>query len=134
MVDTEADALAEIAMSNQARHPVTAALLLAEIDRATLHRADTIPADVVTMGAIVEFVDEARGTSRTVQLVYPREADTAQGRISILTPLGAGLIGMRTGQSILWPDRKGSERSLNIVKVLQAQPQDAKLAEPVGND
>lgn len=120
MIDEEADALAEQAMSNQERHPVATALLLEEIVRASVHRPGKIPPDVVTMGATVEFVDAARGTSRTVQLVYPREADIAECRISILTPLGAGLIGMRTGQSILWPDRSGAERSLTIVGVTQA--------------
>lgn len=122
MIQEEADLLADLAMSNQSRHPVTTALLLEEIVRATVHRADKIAPDVVTMGSTVEFVDEARGATRTVQLVYPGEADTAKDRISILTPLGAGLIGMRTGQTISWPDRSGAERSLVVVGVKQAAP------------
>lgn len=120
MIDVEADALADLAMSNESRHPLTTELLLDEIMRAKIYPAHKIPSDVVTMGSIVVFVDEARGTTRTVQLVYPGEADTGADRISILTPLGAGLIGMRTGQSIVWPDRRGSERALTIVKVTQS--------------
>jgi regulator of nucleoside diphosphate kinase len=56
-----------------------------------------------------------------VQLVYPAEADIEAGRISILTPIGAGLIGLREGQSILWPDREGRERRLTVVRVTQPQ-------------
>ena len=54
MIDEEANVLADLAMSNQSRHPVTTALLLDEIVRAQVHRADKIAPDVVTMGAIVE--------------------------------------------------------------------------------
>ncbi|WP_296220348.1 GreA/GreB family elongation factor, partial [uncultured Sphingomonas sp.] len=54
---------------------------------------------------------------RMVELVYPGDADIAQGRVSILTPIGAGLIGMRAGRSISWPDRDGRERLLRIVSV-----------------
>jgi regulator of nucleoside diphosphate kinase len=50
---------------------------------------------------------QASGADRTVELVYPRDADISAGRVSILTPVGAGVIGLRTGQSILWPDRDG---------------------------
>lgn len=62
---------------------------------------------------------QASGADRKVELVYPRDADISAGRVSILTPVGAGVIGLRTGQSILWPDRDGRERKLTIVKVLQ---------------
>jgi regulator of nucleoside diphosphate kinase len=120
MIDEEAETLAEIALNVESRLPEVSQLLLDEITRAKVHRPERIPPDVVTMHATVEFRDDARGTERTVQLVYPVDADTSKDRISILTPLGAGLIGMRSGQSILWPDRSGCERSLTIVKVIQA--------------
>ena len=74
------------------------------------------------MNATVEFVDEASGADRTVELVYPKEADISAGRISILTPIGAGLIGLRAGQSIHWPDRDGKERWLRIISVVQPLP------------
>jgi len=95
-------------------------LLLTEIDRARLHSARNVPADVVTMHATVRFVDEASGKEYEYQLVYPREADISAGRISVMTPVGAGLIGLREGQSILWPDRDGHERELRILSVSQA--------------
>lgn len=94
-------------------------LLMAEIERARIHTAEDIPPDVVTMRSTVEFVDQATGTRRTVELVYPAEADIAANRISVITPVGAGLIGLREGDSILWPDRDGHERTLSVVKVIQ---------------
>src|SRR3546814_1242385 len=61
------------------------------------------------MGSSVTFIDEKSRAERTVRLVYPAEADIAAGRMSILTPVGAGLIGLSVGQSINWPDRGGIE-------------------------
>ena len=121
MIDAQADMIADLAYNAEARLPQVSALLIEEIDRAKIYAADKIPADVVTMGATVEFVDEHSGADRTVQLVLPGEADIAAGRVSILTPVGAGLIGMREGQTITWPDRDGQERQLRIVKVAQRQ-------------
>lgn len=119
MIDSEADRLADLAASVEDRLPQVSALLSQEIDRARVHRASAMPAGIVTMGSEVEFVDDASGASRSVQLVWPAEADIAAGRVSILTPVGAGLIGLKEGQSILWPDRDGQERKLTIVRVTQ---------------
>ena len=124
LIDDEADALAELALGVAERLPQVSELLLREIERAIIHTRETIPANVVTMHATIAFTDEASGASRSVQLVYPRDADIAAGRISILTPIGAGLIGLCEGQSILWPDREGRERPLKVMSVAQ-QPENA---------
>ena len=120
MLEGEAERLSNLALTIEERLPQVSALLLEEIARARLHRPGRIDAKVVTMNATVAFVDEASGATRTVQLVMPAEADIAQDRISILTPVGAGLIGLSEGQSIVWPDRDGRERTLTIVSVTQA--------------
>jgi len=120
MIDSEAEALSALAISAEERFPEASELLLEEIGRAHLHSAGKMPADTITMMATVEFTDEANGTERTVQLVYPKDADISAGRISILTPVGAGLIGLREGQSIKWPDRHGGDRVFTIRKVTRA--------------
>ncbi|WP_340316362.1 nucleoside diphosphate kinase regulator [Rhizorhabdus argentea] len=117
MIDREADALADLAISVGERLPQVSALLMEEISRAEIYSAGDLPAGVVSMNAFVEFVDGSSGATRTVQLVFPADADISNGRVSILTPVGAGLIGLRQGQSILWPDREGKERVLTIVRV-----------------
>lgn len=120
MIDTEAETLTNLAMGAEDDLPEVCGMLLDEIGRARICDAAKIGANVVTMHATVEFSDTASGAKRTVQLVYPREADIAAGRISILTPIGAGLIGLHEGQSIIWPDRKGQERILQIDRVEQS--------------
>lgn len=115
---TDSDRLSSLALRVPEPTSPAAKLLLEEIERAEVRPDDKIPADVVRMYSTVEFVDEAHGQARTVELVYPGEADIAAGRISVLTPIGAGLIGLRAGQEIAWPDRDGHVRRLRILKVL----------------
>ena len=117
MIDSEADRLAELAVQVMPRLPQVAALLTQEIDRAHIHAPADMPAGGVTMMATVEFIDETSGATRTVQLVWPADADIAAGRVSILTPVGAGLIGLAAGQSINWPDREGQTHRLTIRRV-----------------
>jgi regulator of nucleoside diphosphate kinase len=119
VVDREADALFDLARKWQRLHPLSAALLLDELDPAATVPAEELPADAVTMRSHVVFVDQTSGERHAVQLVYPGEADMARQRVSILTPIGAALIGMRVGNAIDWPNRHGERRRLEIVEVIQ---------------
>jgi regulator of nucleoside diphosphate kinase len=117
LIDIESDLVGDLALRNEHQHPVVAAMLLAEIDRAELHNRASLPDGVVTLGAEIDFVDEKSRQKRTVRLVLPGEANIALGRISILTPVGAALYGLSAGQSIDWPDLGGQERRITILAV-----------------
>ena len=119
LLDRESDLLGDIALQLEHRFPVVSAMLLAEIERAEIHSAATLPSDAVTIGSEVEFVDESSANVRRVRIVMPAEADIAAGRISVLTPIGAGLIGLTTGQAIDWPDLEGREHRIRILDVRQ---------------
>lgn len=95
--------------------------LAAELDRAHIVEADEIAPDVVTMHAQFTFRDDSHGTTRTVSLVYPGEENVDEGRISILTPIGAALLGLSEGQSITLEGRDGEPKSLTVLKLL-SQP------------
>lgn len=94
--------------------------LLSELDRADVVADEALPRGIVRMGSRVTFVSDGR-PGQTVELVYPAEADIAQMKISVLTPVGAALIGMQRGQSIAWVDRGGRRRSLRVVAVEAAE-------------
>jgi regulator of nucleoside diphosphate kinase len=113
--EAEYDRLTGLAEAALGRLPDAAESLLAEMDRATVAAVAAMPPDVVRMGSTVSL----RGGDgpQRVTLVYPAEADIATGRISVLTPLGAALIGVRAGQSIRWAGRGGRELALEIVAV-----------------
>jgi regulator of nucleoside diphosphate kinase len=117
--ETDAERIGNLAIEAEERLPQVAELLLAEINRAKVVQDSRLPGDVVAMQSIVKFVDEASDAERTLQLVYPQAADIEAGRISILSLVGAGLLGLRPGQSIAWPDRAGKQRPLRILDVIQ---------------
>ena len=105
--ETDAERISNLAIEAEDRLPQVAELLLAEINRATIVEDSRLPQNVVALQSTVKFLDEASGIERTLQLVYPQHADIAAGRISILSLVGAGLLGLKPGQSISWPDRAG---------------------------
>ena len=117
LIDTEYDTIADLALGIERQAPELAKMLLDEIDRAEIHARDALPGDVVTLGAEVEVLDEKTGAIRQLRLVLPTEANVETGRVSILTPMGAGLIGLRKGQSIDWPYPSGDSRPLRILNV-----------------
>ncbi|MCK1594630.1 GreA/GreB family elongation factor [Bradyrhizobium sp. 164] len=69
------------------------------------------------MGSQVRNCDNTTGDVRDVVLVYPHEADITLKRISVLTPVGAALIGLSVGQGIEFQTPGHSKRSLTILSV-----------------
>jgi regulator of nucleoside diphosphate kinase len=119
IIDTEAETLSQLALASLESSPMSAELLLQELVRADTFEKGSLPTDVATMGSYVVFVDEKMGDERKVQLVYPWDADTELDRISVMTLIGAALIGMPRGASIDWPNRAGIHRRLKILEVIQ---------------
>lgn len=122
LMDEDYDIIADLALSIERRSPELSKMLLDEINRAEIHERGALSPDVVAIGSEVEFLDVDTGAKRLVQLVLPGEADIEAGRVSILTPVGAGLIGLRRGQSIDWPCASGRPRVLRILDVKRAAP------------
>jgi regulator of nucleoside diphosphate kinase len=102
--------------------PDVAAVLAEELDRAHVFTKVRDPRDIVCMGSEVEFWDEATCKVQTVMLVYPEEANISQGKISVLTPIGTALIGLRAGHSMTWETRDGELRRLTVLNASAPQP------------
>lgn len=98
------------------KNPAVSDQLSAELDRARVVADGRLPKDVVRMGSTLRFTTDD-GEDRTVTLVYPGEADIAEGKVSILTPIGAALIGLSAGQSIDWTARDGRTHRLTVESV-----------------
>ena len=88
------------------------ASLRAELARANVLDPAEMPGDVITMNSVATLVDETSGEAREISLVYPRDADTAANKISVLAPVGSAMLGLRVGQSIDWKVPGG--RSLRL--------------------
>lgn len=93
----------------------TDCLLREEIDRADMISDTAAWSSAVRLGCEVRFVEFGSSHLRRGRLVLPEEARTAHC-ISVLSPIGAALIGLGPGQSIHWTER-GRERSLAVLEV-----------------
>lgn len=98
------------------QHDFAARALEGELERALLLRPSAVPGNVVTMNSEVEYEDVDTQVRRTVRVVYPRDADAASGRVSVLAPIGTALLGLRAGQSIHWPTPAG-RRHLRVLEI-----------------
>lgn len=110
------DRLSDLANASLQRLPEVAQELLDELDRAKIVSEEAVPADVVRMGSTVTFKSDD-GQTRTMTLVYPVDESLDAHRISVMTPIGAALIGLGVGQSISWPGRDGKQHRLTVTKV-----------------
>lgn len=110
--------LTDLATASLERLPEVATELLDEMDRARIVGDDNVPANVVRMGSTVTFrPDDGRELTET--LVYPVDEDSDAHKISVMTPVGAALIGLAEGQSISWTARDGRSHRLTVEKVRQ---------------
>jgi len=113
--------LSVLARAAENTMPDVAAALTEELDRAHILAKGSHPEHIVCMGCEVEFRDDTTGKVQTVTLVYPDEADISKGKISVLTPIGTALIGLRAGHSITWETRTGDLRRLTVLQVREPQ-------------
>ena len=94
----------------------------AELQRAKAVPSGKVPSDVITMNskAILSFDD---GEDEEYTLVYPDEANLAENKLSVLSPVGTAILGYRAGDVVNW---KVPEGSVTIrVKSVVYQPEAA---------
>ncbi|RTL78259.1 MAG: nucleoside diphosphate kinase regulator [Bradyrhizobiaceae bacterium] len=115
----DANRLRNIAEAASEKYPQTTDFLAREIERAEILPDARLLPGLVTMDSEVTFRDDISMQERAVTLVYPEAADVDAGRISILTPIGAALIGLSVGQTIEFQTPGGRWRSLTVLRVQQ---------------
>ena len=97
--------------------------LVAEVQRAVVVPASEIPPDVITMNSRARLLDLDQLTTLDYTVVYPEDADFAAGRISVVAPIGAAMLGYRVGDEIEWVVPSGPRR-LRVEAILY-QPESA---------
>jgi regulator of nucleoside diphosphate kinase len=97
--------------------------LLNELTRASI--VEDSPPTVVAMHSTVEFCDDDSGRHLIVTLVYPHEIADREAAISVLTPVGAALLGLSEGQSIGYETPDGRMKTLTVLRILGCLPKSA---------
>lgn len=82
-------------------------LLQQELDRAILCDADDLPDDVVCLNSQVLVTDLESGKKAEYTIVFPRDANYEDRRISVLAPIGTALLGYAKGSEVEWPTPGG---------------------------
>ncbi|WP_082547391.1 GreA/GreB family elongation factor [Rhizobium sp. Root149] len=72
----------------------------------------------VRLGSAVSY--EVDGHHREVTLVLPDEVDADKGHLSVLTPIGVALMGLKPGQQGKWQSRDGRSHQLTVASVSRA--------------
>ncbi len=88
-----------------------------ELDRAEYIADNEVPADLVTMNSKVKFLNIQDNKEMIITIVYPSDSNFAEGKVSVLAPLGSALIGLRVGQEIDWTFPDGKIKTLKILAV-----------------
>ncbi len=98
--------------------------LEAELVRATVVPRDRLPADVVRLYSRVTYQAGANPPAE-VTLVPPNEVDPTRGMVSVLSPIGTALLGLRSGQTIEWTTPAGRTHRWTVLAVDNSPPKDA---------
>jgi regulator of nucleoside diphosphate kinase len=88
-----------------------------ELDEAEIISQGEMPSEIITMNSQVRVKDLDAGKEVDYTLVFPRDADVANNKISVLAPIGVALLGGHAGEVIEAPVPAGVRR-LEVQKVL----------------
>ena len=77
-----------------------------------------VPADVVTMYSQIDVLEAGAGRPRRLTLCYPDDAEPSAGFISVLSPVGAALLGLRVGDTARWTGPGGQRSSARVLALL----------------
>lgn len=83
-----------------------------------------IPADVVTMYSRIEVVDVHTSRRQVLTVCHPRDAEPAAGFISVLSPVGSSLLGLKVRDIAKWLTPNGEQCAAEIVAI-QYQPEES---------
>ena len=117
VTEPDSERLAALVSQIRPRQPAVAAMLDAELDRASIVDPARVAGDVVTMRSQAVFGYDHSARSHWLTLVWPGEADIDAAKISVATPVGAALLGLREGDSIAWLTASGAPRRITLHKV-----------------
>ncbi|MCK0135527.1 GreA/GreB family elongation factor [Arenibacter sp. S6351L] len=91
--------------------------LLTELESAKICDEVDMPKDVIRFNSTITIRSE-NGWTRKFQLVMPNDSDVKRDKVSILTPMGAAVIGYAEGDTLIWEFPNGEQR-LTIEKIEQ---------------
>lgn len=102
--------------ANALDHTVVGQSLQAELERAIM-ASDRSRRTFVKLGSTVAYEDVSTGAVRRLKLCLPEHASLDENRLSVLTPVGAAVIGASAGQVFTYLLANGRTRRLRVLEV-----------------
>ena len=109
------DLLAQVEVTPSKRR-VDLKALAEELKRAVVVGPQDVPSDVITMNSRAEMLDLDTFETVTFTLVFPSWANIDEEKISVLAPIGAGMLGYRVGDEFEW-QVPGGVRRMRVTKI-----------------
>ncbi len=88
------------------------------LDGVDILDAREVPSDTVTMYSTVECQDLHTGRRQQLTICYPNDAQPSVGFVSVLSPVGCGLLGLRVGDIARWQTPSGEDGGAQVLSVL----------------
>jgi transcription elongation factor GreA len=105
------------AKDEQARNESRILQIQNMLQYAEIHDASDVAKNEVSLGKEVTFKETPKGDEETYTIVGSAEADVLDNKISNESPMGAALIGKKTGDKVAIPLPNGSTMNVEILKV-----------------
>ena len=88
------------------------------LDACAIVPSRQIPPDAVTMYSQVMLQDLVTGVRSKLTLCYPADAEPAAGFVSVMSPVGASLLGQTVGSVARWSIPAGDQRAAEVLAIL----------------
>ena len=88
------------------------------LDGVNILDARELPSDTVSMYTTVECQDLHTGRRQQLTICYPNDAEPAAGFVSVLSPVGFALLGLRAGDVARWQTPSGEGGGAHVLFVL----------------
>ncbi len=88
------------------------------LDGSEVVESRDIANDVVTMNSQLLLEDGTSAQRYELTLCYPQDAEPASGRVSVLSPVGASLLGAKVGSKVDWKTPGGQSGSAQVISIL----------------
>ena len=90
-------------------------LFLQELERLTVVSGPVDP-PFLRLGASARYRDLRTKWERVIRIVPPQNADADENAVSVLTPIGAALIGLKEGSIFRWGE-PGRTRAVKLLSI-----------------
>ena len=88
------------------------------LDGVDILDAREVSSDTVTMYSTVACQDLLTGQRQQLTICYPQDAEPAAGFVSVLSPVGCSLLGLRVGDTARWQTSSGETGGVQVMSVL----------------